>query len=104
MTKLLPRHLIHRSAAAADGGADEGALLAADERADAGARAARSADHERALLPRAGWTLRDHLVIAHIDRRRHPAHDRAGRGLGGEVRAGLIARRRREVGHTIDGG
>jgi hypothetical protein len=46
-------HLVDRARAAADGRADERALLAADERADAGTRAARAADHDRALLPRA---------------------------------------------------
>ena len=92
---VLARHLIDRPAAAADRGADERALLAADERADAGAGAARSANHERALLPRPAWARVDDLVIASRDRRSHAAHGRRASRLGCVVRrCWLIARRR----------
>src|SRR2546428_13323385 len=44
-------NLVDCSRAAAGGCADERALLAADQRADAGARRGRSADDERRLFP-----------------------------------------------------
>src|SRR2546428_11150997 len=47
-------NLVDCSRAATGGRADERALLAADQRADAGARRGRSADDERRLFPGAG--------------------------------------------------
>src|SRR5687768_15446411 len=79
--------LVNRSGTAADGGADQSALLAAGNRTDTGAGACAAADDERSFLPRPlRLSFTDHCPLS---ARANGANDGALDDVGLHVGDGL---------------